>query len=78
MNGFDRDDAYIRCVVRPMPCGHRGQKPANFTSVGTQWEKVDVGMNDRTTVMPNKGNNYMNTVNTKRMGFESMTNTWSP
>jgi hypothetical protein len=78
MNGFDRDDAYIRCVVKPISCGHRNQRPASFSSVGTQWERVDVGMNDRITALPARGNNYVNTVSSKRMGFEAMANTWNP
>lgn len=78
MSGFDRDDAYIRCVVKPIPCQHRGRAPPSFSSVGTQWEKFDVGMNDRITALPSRGNNYMNTMGTKRMGFEAMSNTWTP
>ena len=78
MNGFDRDDAYIKCVIKPMPQGHRGQQPASFSSTGVQFERFDVGMNDRITKLPTRGNNYMNTTNSKRMGFEAMSNTWTP
>ena len=79
MSGFDRDDAYMRCVIRPSGCANRQQrKPASFSSVGTQWERVDVGLNDRITAIPNRGNNQMNTSSTKRMGFEAMSNTWTP